>query len=68
MSAGGAKFLCRGLPSKVYEQGINERTVVIEFPSMEAAISTHDSPGYQAALKVLAGNADREIRIVPGVE
>jgi uncharacterized protein (DUF1330 family) len=41
---------------------------VIEFPSVAAAVATHDGPGYQAALKALAGGADREIRIVEGLE
>jgi uncharacterized protein (DUF1330 family) len=68
MAAGGAKFLARGMPAKVFEAGINQRTVVIEFPSVEAAIKTHDSPTYQAALKALGTSAEREIRIVEGLE
>ena len=67
ITAGGGKFLARGMPTKVYEAGLNQRTVVIEFPSVEAAIATHDSPGYQTALKALGKGADREIRIVEGV-
>ena len=68
MEAAGAKFLVRGDPSKVYEAGINMRAVVIEFPSIEAAIKTHDSPGYQAALKALGDGAERDLRIVEGLE
>lgn len=68
MAEGGAKFLARGMPVKVYEAGLNQRTVVIEFPSVEAAIKTHDSPGYQAALKALGDAAEREIRIVEAAE
>jgi uncharacterized protein (DUF1330 family) len=68
MADGGAKFLARGMPAKIYEAGMNQRTVVIEFPSVDAAIKTHDSPGYQAALKALGNAAEREIRIVEGVE
>ncbi len=68
MAEGGAKFLARGMPAKVYEAGLDQRTVVIEFPSVEAAIRTHDSPGYQAALKALGNGAEREIRIIEGVE
>jgi uncharacterized protein (DUF1330 family) len=67
MAAGGAKFLVRGMPAKVYEAGVNQRTVVIEFPSVDAAIKTHDSAGYQAALKALGNGAEREIRIVEGM-
>ena len=67
MEAAGAKFLVRGDPAKVYEAGINMRTVVIEFPSVEAAIAAHDSPGYQAALKALGDGAERDLRIVEGL-
>ena len=67
MEAAGAKFLVRGDPAKVYEAGLNLRTVVIEFPSIEAAIAAHDSPGYQAALKALGDGAERDLRIVEGL-
>jgi len=66
ITEGGGKFLARGLPAKVYENGVNQRTVIVEFDSVEAAVATHDSPGYQAALKALGNGADREIRIVEG--
>jgi len=66
MEASGAKFLVRGDPVKVYEAGVMMRTVVIEFPSIEAAIAAHDSPGYQAALKALGDGAERDLRIVEG--
>ena len=56
----------RGMPVKTYEAGINERTVIIEFESGAAAIATHDSPGYTAALAALDGGAIREIRIIEG--
>jgi uncharacterized protein (DUF1330 family) len=66
MQAAGAKFLVRGMPSKVYEHGLMERCVVIEFESVEKAIAAHDSPGYQAALKALGDGAVRDLRIVEG--
>ena len=67
MESVGAKFLVRGDPAKVYEAGIVGRVVVIEFESVAAAIATHDSPGYQAALKALGDGAERDLRIVEGV-
>lgn len=67
MEQSGAKFLVRGEPGKVYEAGLNERVVVIEFESLEKAIATHDSPGYQAALKALGDGAERDLRIVEGL-
>ena len=44
------------------------RTVVIEFPSVEAAVATHDSEAYQEALRALGDGADRDLRVVPGAE
>ena len=67
IQAGGGRFLARGNPAKVYENGVAQRVVVIEFDSVEKAIAAHDSPGYQTALKALADGADREIRIIEGV-
>ena len=66
MEASGAKFLVRGEPKKFYEAGLNQRVVVVEFESVEKAIATHDSPGYQAALKALGDGAERDLRIVEG--
>ncbi len=67
MQAAGAKFLVRGDPTKVYETGIMQRVVLIEFDSVEQAIAVHDSPGYQAAIKALGNGAERDLRIVEGV-
>lgn len=62
----GGTFLARGLPEKVYEAGVEQRSVLIEFESVEAAIAAHESPAYQAALVALDGGAVRDMRIVPG--
>lgn len=67
ITAGGGKFLVRGTPTKTYEAGLNQRTVVIEFDSVEQAVATHDSPAYQEALAALGDGAERDIRIVEGV-
>lgn len=64
--AAGGKILVRGMPSKVYDNGIMQRVVVIEFASVEAAVMAHDSAAYQAALAALGDGADRDIRIVEG--
>jgi uncharacterized protein (DUF1330 family) len=63
----GGRFLARGNASKAYEAGLEQRVIVIEFESVEAAIRAHDSPGYQAALKILGNAAERDMRIVEGV-
>jgi uncharacterized protein (DUF1330 family) len=65
--AAGGTFLVRGMPSKVYELGKNERIVLIEFDSVEQAIAAHDSADYMKALELLGDGAEREIRILEGV-
>jgi uncharacterized protein (DUF1330 family) len=67
IEAGGGRMLARGLPARVYEAGLQQRTVIIEFDSVEQAKATHDSPAYQEALAALAGGVEREIRIVEGL-
>jgi uncharacterized protein (DUF1330 family) len=64
IEASGGRFLVRGSPAHVYESGLMERVVVIEFESIEQAIKAHDSDAYQAALRALDNGADRDIRIV----
>jgi uncharacterized protein (DUF1330 family) len=66
LRAAGGTFLARGLPEETYEAGQVTRTVVIEFPSVEAARAAHDSAAYQEALVALDGGAVRDLRIVPG--
>jgi len=63
---GGGKFLARGMAACAYEAGIKQRTVLVEFESLEKAIACHDGPGYQAALKALEGGVTRDLRIVEG--
>ncbi|MCC7039756.1 MAG: DUF1330 domain-containing protein [Burkholderiales bacterium] len=62
----GGRFIARGLPAKVYEEGIEQRTVIVEFDSVAQAIAAHDTPAYQAALAALGNGVSREIRIVEG--
>src|SRR5215472_6032842 len=66
--AAGGRFLTRGIPAKTYEHGIKERTVVIEFDSLAQAVAAHDSPAYQAALAALGTGAERDLRIVEGID
>lgn len=66
IQAAGGRFIVRGAPAKVYEAGLNQRTVIIEFDSLQQAIAAHDSPGYQEAMEVLGNAAERDLRIVEG--
>ena len=67
MAAAGGRFLARGNVAKTYEAGCNERTILLEFDSMEQAISAYESDGYQAALKALGNGAVRDIRIMKSI-
>ena len=68
IQAAGGRFRARGTAAKAYEAGVIQRVVIIEFDTVEKAAAAHDSEGYQAALKVLGKAADRDMRIVEGVE
>jgi uncharacterized protein (DUF1330 family) len=69
LAAAGGRFLARGVPAKTMEAGLMQRTVLIEFDSVEQATTAYNSPGYKAALAALgSGAAERDIRIVAGVE
>lgn len=65
--ARGARFLARGRPEKVFEGGAGERCVVIEFPSVEAAVAAYESREYQVELAAIRDSVRREVRIVSGI-
>jgi uncharacterized protein (DUF1330 family) len=65
--AAGGRFLARGTASKVYEAGLLERTVLIEFDSVEKAVAAYETLAYQAAIAALGNGAERDLRIVEGV-
>jgi uncharacterized protein (DUF1330 family) len=68
LAAAGGRFIARGLPAAVKEYGIRERTVLVEFDSLDAALAAYDSAGYKEALEALGtGSVEREIRIIEGV-
>src|SRR6266446_4837578 len=69
LAAAGGRFLARGTPVKVMEQGLMQRTVLIEFPSVDQAVAAYNSPGYKQALEALGKHAaERDIRIIEGLE
>ena len=67
IQAAGGRFVIRGMTDKAYEQGVKQRTVVVEFESLAAAHTAHDGPAYQQALKVLGDAVERDFRIIEGV-
>jgi uncharacterized protein (DUF1330 family) len=59
--------LVRGVAALTQGDGRMERTVVIEFDSLDVATAAFNSPKYQEALKVLGDACERDFRIVEGV-
>jgi uncharacterized protein (DUF1330 family) len=69
IQAAGGRFLARGTAAQAYEGGVAQRVVLVEFPSVAAAVAAHDSPAYGEALRALGDKAvDRDLRIVEGVQ
>jgi len=68
LQGAGGRFLARGMPAQVYEAGLVERTVLIEFASVAQAKAAHDSAAYQEALAALGTGAVRDLRIIEGVD
>ena len=64
----GARFIVRGGPSECKEGTTRDRTVVIEFPSYQAALDCWNSPGYQAAVRLRQPVSTVDIVIVEGYD
>ena len=64
IQAAGGRFLARGMPNAVQEAGEFNRTVLVEFDSIEEARAAYDSPAYQEALTALGDGAVRDLRII----
>jgi uncharacterized protein (DUF1330 family) len=68
IAAAGGRFIVRGMPARVKEQGQMQRVVVIEFDSLDAAEAAYQSASYQQALaKLTPGAVVRDMRFVEGV-
>ena len=64
----GARVLARGNAAAAFEHGLKERTVIVEYPSLEKAVAAYSSAAYGEALKALGDGAVRDIRILEGLE
>jgi len=60
----GGRFLARGGRHVTKEGHDHPRNVVVEFPSLEAAVGCYDSPEYQEALTFARKAAERHLSIV----
>ena len=63
----GGRFVARGGTVRAYEGGVDQRTVIVEFDSVDQAIKARESTEYDAALKALGNAVERDFRIVEGV-
>ena len=64
----GARFLVRGGRQEVTEGHARSRSVVIEFPSYEAALACYRSPDYQAAKTLRMGKAEIDLVVIEGYD
>jgi uncharacterized protein (DUF1330 family) len=64
----GARFLVRGGAQTVVEGQMRPRTVVIEFPSLQAATECYNAPDYRAAMAFRATASEADICIIEGWE
>jgi uncharacterized protein (DUF1330 family) len=68
LRAYGAQFLVRAGRSKTPEGTLQPRTIVIEFPSYQAAQDCYNSTEYQLAKKIRLSLADSDLTIVEGYD
>ena len=64
----GARFLVRGGRYQVMEGRARSRTVVLEFPSYDAALQCYRSPEYEAALALRKGKADIDLVVIEAID
>ena len=62
----GGRFLVRGGSRDVPEGKVRGRTVVLEFPSYDAALACYRSPDYQAAKRLRDASSTADLVIAEG--
>ncbi len=71
LEIGGGRFLVRG-GKRMQMEGTDDqhhddmRTVIIEFPSMEAALAWYESPAYAPLIKLRRSASDSRLFFVEG--
>ena len=64
----GGRFLVRGGTREVVEGKVRGRTVVLEFPSYDAALGCYRSPDYQAAKRLRDRKGELDLIVVEGYD
>jgi uncharacterized protein (DUF1330 family) len=58
----------RGGSFELFEGAARSRSVVVEFPSYEAALACYRSPEYQAAAALRQGKAEFDLVVIEGYD
>src|SRR5262249_51117818 len=67
LEALGGRLLTRSASQvQTRESGLQQRAVLVEFDSYDAALAAYGSEAYKKALEALGSGADRDFRIVEG--
>jgi uncharacterized protein (DUF1330 family) len=67
ITGAGGRFIALGKPAMIYEAGMDQIVVLVEFDGLQQAIACHETSAYRDALRALGtGNVERDIRIVEG--
>jgi uncharacterized protein (DUF1330 family) len=64
----GAEFLVRGGAQSLREGEMRPRSVILRFPSLQAATDCYNSPEYQAAIALRHGASLGDLCIVDGYD
>ena len=67
VQAGGGRVLSRGARVVAHEAGITQRVILIEFDSLEQAVTAYESEAYQKAMIALPDGYERDFRIIEGI-
>ncbi len=67
IAAGGRPLTSGDCRVEARENGIVQRTVLIEFDSFELAVAAYESDAYKEALIALGDGADRDVRLFEGI-
>ncbi|MEV4624265.1 DUF1330 domain-containing protein [Asanoa sp. NPDC049573] len=68
VQAAGGRVLARDGRVVAHDEGIAERTILIEFDSFQQALAARESEAYQAALIALSDGVERDFRIIEGTD
>lgn len=64
----GGRFLARGGNQIIFEGDPHERTVLIEFNSLQDAQDAYNSEDYKIALEFSSTSSERHVVVVEGLE